>query len=378
MPLRDIDRKLVDRCLRKEPGAWNDFVDRYMGLIYHVIQHVAYARSRLLSSEDVEDIAAEILLKIVDNDYAVLKKFKGISSLPTYLTVIARRTCVKELIKRHREEELGHTNAHRAFTDDGVSGEVEAIVFGGGSRADARRPDRREAEVVRLYHLKFLNYRQIGKQLGFPKTRSVRSWRRPARNSARPPSTSKAPVESNCRRWLGELRVEPSGLLQHPGSHSVEFVIHRRAFAPDLIKVSAPTTAIPRTACSRYRAPTGNGGGHKVFERARGGIIRPQSIRSRSCAATIVVVVGRPGRFARASTAPRRRWRRWSVSSRVDRDRGRGLVRPGSRAHCLQSARRRAGGPRRINWLTFTSSCCSDNIQCELVSFPLEFDLSGK
>ena len=48
MPLRDIDSKLIDRCLTKEPGAWNDFVDRYMGLIYHVIQHVAYARSRLL------------------------------------------------------------------------------------------------------------------------------------------------------------------------------------------------------------------------------------------------------------------------------------------------------------------------------------------
>ena len=103
MPLRDIDSKLIDRCLGKEPGAWNDFVDRYMGLIYHVIQHVAYARSRLLTTEDVEDIAAEIFLKIVDNDYAVLKKFKGMSSLPTYLTVIARRTCVKELIKRHRE-----------------------------------------------------------------------------------------------------------------------------------------------------------------------------------------------------------------------------------------------------------------------------------
>jgi RNA polymerase sigma-70 factor (ECF subfamily) len=26
----------------------------------------------------------------------------------------------------------------------------------------------REANVVRLYHLKFLNYRQIGKQLGIP------------------------------------------------------------------------------------------------------------------------------------------------------------------------------------------------------------------
>jgi RNA polymerase sigma-70 factor (ECF subfamily) len=162
VPLRDIDSKLIDRCLQKEAGAWNDFVDRYMGLIYHVIQHVAYARSRLLSSEDVEDIAAEILLKFVDHDYAVLRKFRGLSSLPTYLTVIARRICVKELIKRHREEELGHTNAHRASMDDGPSGEVEAIV----SAEELEDLNEREAEVIRLYHLKFMNYREIGKQLG--------------------------------------------------------------------------------------------------------------------------------------------------------------------------------------------------------------------
>jgi RNA polymerase sigma-70 factor, ECF subfamily len=168
VPLRDIDSKLIDRCLKKQPGAWNDFVDRYMGLIYHVIQHVAYARSRLLSSEDVEDIAAEILLKIVDHEYAVLKNFKGLSSLPTYLTVIARRICVKELIKRHREEELGHTNAHRAFVDDGVSGEVEAIVSAEEVERMLEELTDREAEVVRLYHLKFLNYREIGKQLGIP------------------------------------------------------------------------------------------------------------------------------------------------------------------------------------------------------------------
>jgi RNA polymerase sigma-70 factor (ECF subfamily) len=168
VPLRDIDSKLIDRCLRKESGAWNDFVDRYMGLIYHVIQHVAYARSRLLTSEDVEDIAAEILLKVVDNDYAVLKKFKGLSSLPTYLTVIARRVCVKELIKRHREEELGHASAHRAAVDDGASDEVEAIASAEEVERMLEDLPHREAEVVRLYHLKSLSYREIGKQIGLP------------------------------------------------------------------------------------------------------------------------------------------------------------------------------------------------------------------
>ena len=168
MPLRDIDRNLIDRCLRKEPGAWNDFVDRYMGLIYHVIQHAAHARSRVVSSEDVEDIAAEVLLKIVDDDYLVLKRFKGISSLPTYLTVIARRIAVKELIRRHREEELGHTNAHRAFLDDGAPDDAEAIVTAEEVERMLEDLPPREAEVVRLYHLKYQNYRQIGKKLGIP------------------------------------------------------------------------------------------------------------------------------------------------------------------------------------------------------------------
>jgi RNA polymerase sigma-70 factor (ECF subfamily) len=166
--LRDIDRSLIDRCLRKEPGAWNDFVDRYMGLIYHVIQHAGHARSRVLSSEDVEDIAAEILLRIVDDDYGVLRRFKGTSSLPTYLTVISRRICVKELVRRQREEELGHTSAHRAAVDNGAGDEVEAIVSAEEVERMLEDLTPREAEAVRLYHLEYQNYRQISKKLGIP------------------------------------------------------------------------------------------------------------------------------------------------------------------------------------------------------------------
>jgi RNA polymerase sigma-70 factor (ECF subfamily) len=165
VPLSDVDRKLIERCLGKEPGAWNDFVDRYLGLIYHVIHHVAHSRSRLLSSADMEDIAAEVLLAVVDDDYDVLRRYKGASSLPTYLTVIARRICVKEIIRRHREAELGHAKAHRENVGD-LSGEAEAIAT--AEEVDRMLEDlpEREAEVVRLYHLKYMNYRQIAKKLG--------------------------------------------------------------------------------------------------------------------------------------------------------------------------------------------------------------------
>lgn len=168
MPLREIDRQLLDRCLHHEPGAWNDFIDRYMGLIYHVIHHVSHARSVVLSDEEIEDIAAEIFLAIVDDDYAVLRRFKAASSLPTYLTVVARRVCVREVVKRHREAELGHITVPRAVAGDDASGEVEPIATAEEVERMLKEIPEREAEVIRLYHLKFLNYRQIGKQLGIP------------------------------------------------------------------------------------------------------------------------------------------------------------------------------------------------------------------
>jgi RNA polymerase sigma-70 factor, ECF subfamily len=168
VPLRDIDSQLIDRCLRKEPGAWNDFVDRYMGLIYHVIHHVSHARSLTLSPPDIEDIAAEVFLGIVDDDYGVLRRFRGNSSLPTYLTVVARRICVKEVIKRQREAELGHLNAHRAIVDEESAGHAEAIASAEEVEQMLENLSDREAEVVRLYHLRYLNYRQIGKQLSIP------------------------------------------------------------------------------------------------------------------------------------------------------------------------------------------------------------------
>ena len=100
MALTAVDRALLQRCLDHEPGAWNDFVDRFLGLIYHVVHHTAHLRSTPLRPEEIEDVVQEVLLEIVAKDYAVLRQFRGKSSLATYLTVIARRICVQELSKR--------------------------------------------------------------------------------------------------------------------------------------------------------------------------------------------------------------------------------------------------------------------------------------
>jgi RNA polymerase sigma-70 factor (ECF subfamily) len=81
---------------------------------------------------------------------------------------VARRICVKEVIKRQREAELGHLSAHRAIVDEEAGGPAEAIASAEEVEQMLENIPDREAEVVRLYHLKYLNYRQISKQLGIP------------------------------------------------------------------------------------------------------------------------------------------------------------------------------------------------------------------
>ena len=165
MPLSDLDQQLIDRCLNHEEGSWPDFVDRYLGLVFHVVRHTAHSRSMTLSFVDVEDVAAEILLELVKNDYSALRQFKGLSSFPAYLTVISRRICIRQLIKLRRESVLGHVNAHRTVVD-GSSLEIEPVLATEEVDRLLAMLEPRQAEVVRLYHLEYKSYREIAKRLG--------------------------------------------------------------------------------------------------------------------------------------------------------------------------------------------------------------------
>jgi len=167
MALTSVDRALLQRCLQHDPGAWNDFVDRFLGLIYHVIHYTSHLRSAPLKPEEVEDIAQEVLVQVVANDYAVLKQFRGKSSLATYLTVIARRICVHQLAKiapthkpipaeMKKSEEEEHPRARI-----GLERQEEVLKL-------LRRLPSKEREVVRLFYLEGRSYEEISAALNMP------------------------------------------------------------------------------------------------------------------------------------------------------------------------------------------------------------------
>ena len=172
MALSSADRQLVQRCLIHEPGAWNDFVDRYLGLIYHVIHFTAHLRSVRLRPEDVEDAAAEILLQLVANNYAVFRQFEGRSSLATYLTVIARRICVRLLAERAAAAKTmslgnGHDVAQVAQPESVPRVEHGLETLEEVQLLLAKLP-RRTRQVVQLFFLEGRKYEEISTELGIP------------------------------------------------------------------------------------------------------------------------------------------------------------------------------------------------------------------
>jgi RNA polymerase sigma-70 factor, ECF subfamily len=167
--LTPVDRALLQRCLQKESGAWNDFVDRFLGLIYHTIHYTAHLRSRPLTPEEVEDIAQEILLQVVANDYAVLRQFRGNSALASYLTVIARRICVRELVRRSAERQAQKRAAEERVEREEPPPSARAGLESLEEVARLlRKLPSREREVVRLFYLEGRSYEEISTELNIP------------------------------------------------------------------------------------------------------------------------------------------------------------------------------------------------------------------
>jgi RNA polymerase sigma-70 factor, ECF subfamily len=168
--LSEIDRNLLERCLQRRPRAWEDFVDRFMGLVVHVVSHTARSRSVRLMPADQDDLCAEVFLATVKGDFALLRNFRGNSSLATYLTVVARRIVVKELLSRMSASRLGNgTVAHSAegvpdphpSVEDRLSDHEEVERLLGGLQGT-------EAQVVRMYHIEGKSYQEISALVGMP------------------------------------------------------------------------------------------------------------------------------------------------------------------------------------------------------------------
>ena len=165
MVLSDLDRTLLNRCLAGASGAWEDFLDRYLPVLVHVVNETAKLRFDRLPDQWRDDVVAEVLLTLVDNQFEVLRQFQGQSSLGTYLVVVARRVAVRKIGKLRRLNTATIVSEPASSTDHGIedlleqSEQVQHLL--------GKLPDT-EAQVIRMFHLEHRSYAEISSQMGIP------------------------------------------------------------------------------------------------------------------------------------------------------------------------------------------------------------------
>lgn len=193
MVLSEIDRHLLERCLERKPRAWEDFVDRFLGLVIHVINHTAEARRLRMTPELRDDLCSEVFLTLLKDDFAVLRRFRGRCSLASYLCVVARRVVVRTL----RQKKLTSTPAEASGAASEEARVPSPVTWPEEDRLASKEEAERllqmlegqEATVVRLFHLEGKSYQEISEMTGIP-TNSIGPMLSRARSKLRRMATA--------------------------------------------------------------------------------------------------------------------------------------------------------------------------------------------
>jgi RNA polymerase sigma factor (sigma-70 family) len=146
------------------------------------------------SDEDAADFASWTKLKLLENDYAVLRKFRGDSAIRTYLTVV-----VAMLFRDYRVHRWGRWRPSAAATQRGrVAVRLETLVRRDGYRFD------QAAESLRTARETTLSDRELAALLAELPTRTPL---RPMEVGSTSLATTEAPESADDRILAAEVHA---------------------------------------------------------------------------------------------------------------------------------------------------------------------------
>lgn len=170
MALTELDRNLIARCLNRDPGSWNNFVDRFIGLFVHVINHTLRAHGIRSTQDDIDDLCSEIFVAILASDMKVLRNFRGKSSLASYLLVIGRRVVLRSLATRRRAE-MPQIPTTPPVSPPAAEETPELNRIEDREEVEALMQvlNEQDADIVKMFHLDQLSYAEIESKTGIPR-----------------------------------------------------------------------------------------------------------------------------------------------------------------------------------------------------------------
>ena len=157
---------LLDRCVRRLPSAWEDFLSRYRDVLERAARATLLRVVGSVRDDDVEAVVEGTLLAIVKDDFAALRSFAGRSSLAGYLQAIATKVGLNHLRTERRKGWLRFRPLDAA-TDAPAEVPVEEDPERTAAlrRALEQLPPRDQL-ILKLFHLDGAGYKEIAALMG--------------------------------------------------------------------------------------------------------------------------------------------------------------------------------------------------------------------
>ncbi len=90
-------RELIDACINRSKKAWEILVKKYAPIIKRIIER----KYKNFPSEEIEDLLQEVFKRLIDNNFKILRKFKGDNEkiFIAYMKKITHSTCCNYIKK---------------------------------------------------------------------------------------------------------------------------------------------------------------------------------------------------------------------------------------------------------------------------------------
>jgi RNA polymerase sigma-70 factor (ECF subfamily) len=120
-----------------------------------------------LHADDAEDLAADVMSTIVEGNFKILRRFRGKSSMASYLAVIARRVVVNKLSRRAIYEKKMQAIRPTDGAEQVIPPELHIDQEDEVHRL-LDSLDGTDADLVRAFYLDHKSYAEISRELGIP------------------------------------------------------------------------------------------------------------------------------------------------------------------------------------------------------------------
>lgn len=113
-------------CLRGDKRAWDAFVERYARVILAAVQRALRMHAPKAGDADVQDAAQEVFVRLVKDDFRLLRAYDpSRAALTTWLTIVSRSTAIDH-VRRKRRATVGLEHAAEAEAAPPTAGRAAA------------------------------------------------------------------------------------------------------------------------------------------------------------------------------------------------------------------------------------------------------------